>query len=994
MAVTPSSSYTNETFKNELMRMSTGIVWKNSAIAKSSEVASNMYLAELYMVANRGMLTWEVIRAFPRAVLKNCGVLGNDIETFSSNKSKIPENLRPTLVAEYQAALCAKNPITGHPGYAHRIIVDEVTVVDGVEYTIPRETTEYVEVYLEKNNYYRMLNGLPDTNDNDFIYNTDPRWPTDTPIHLMSLVDRISMDDAGVLAELVKKYPMKKYLRYCGRKMIDIYEARSAERFEILWMQNATAANFTEDFKTLYNAAKNQVNAVYYSDAFRKTNDLYDNFMAMCVLFMTIQTMMYRYLGIDTVRDFYDTESLKYVYDSYSVPFYQEIPLEYHRKIVKNINRLISYKGSSKVFFDLFDIFDLATMDIYTYYIKKVHLMDKDGNPVFKIKTDAQGNELYDEFGDPILDPSCYSIGFARGGIYEDPSLAVSDPANEVEAATLTDTDPYWVSDKNLLDKLNDESFNFNETKYIGVQTVFDLLKISFENAYLFKMISDNKALMETLTFRWTDLDMTVSIFDMFIYLASIFCKVHGYTGEISSRMPFVSACLGYDFKENITDLKKYIDENPVLHGDDDLLRAIDAINLTNINSISTCLDNLYNLRDLLIQRYTDAHSVAEFETYKGLYDTLMTSKIVEEVYSKSDGTMAESFEDLLSDCSLDLANRLATLQASEMESEMTLVIDKLEELITACRYMPFSAGMDSSGMMNSLFKILAFFKSAKAELTGYNIIYVLTMRGISFIKLLDKAMMWKYWDIKLSSDFYQIDVMRYITSTLKTIEDFTGLKEIIPVDSHYQYYITEHIKYLWDSIRLIYVTIRPFTDDTHSIDTLIRCTIHGAIKSVMDSNDQIELTDHIIPNGVYNASFKDKIAYLLDNLWQIARDTYINDQELLQVIYKSWIWEITRGLTVNSSNLTSDQLLQELDTIQINDYPKFITKMKDAHYNIPVKEVFGMSMQGVSWDQALELMASAIQPVDAIVSESTQTKRHSEHIFTDYIRTSQGDPL
>ena len=194
--------------------------------------------------------------------------------------------------------------------------------------------------------------------------------------------------------------------------MIDIYKARVANRFDILWRNTIDSSTLEEDFDAVYTSCCNLVNSVYYADAFRKTNSLYENFLAMSILFMTIQTMQYHYLSVDVIRDFYDTESIKYVYDSYSVPFYNEIPLEYHRKIVKNINKLIGYKGSSQVFFDLFDIFD-TNMNIYTYYLTKVHRFDENGNPTFIVEKDEDGNEILDKDDNPVLSPNNYAIAFS-----------------------------------------------------------------------------------------------------------------------------------------------------------------------------------------------------------------------------------------------------------------------------------------------------------------------------------------------------------------------------------------------------------------------------------------------------------------------------------------------------------------------------------------------------------------------------------------------------
>ena len=489
MAKIETVSYTNETFKSYLMALSKDIVWKNSSLANSYESNTDPYLTEIFLTANRGVLNFDVVRAFPRAVLRKVGIPDAQIDLYAADKTKIPESLRNTVVAEYQTALCSTNPATGRLGYE---------TADG-----------WVSVYDEQNDYYRNLNGLPGINDTDYIYNSDPRWPTDIPIHLMNLIDRLEMEDAGVLDQMLIEHPKAKYLKYCGSKMIDIYKARTAGRFEILWRNSINSSTLEEDFDAVYLSCCNLVNSVYYTEAFKKTNNLYENFLAMCVLFMTIQTMQYHYLSVDVIRDFYDTESIKYVYDSYSVPFYNEIPLEYHRKIVKNINKLISYKGSSQVFFNLFDIFD-TNMTIYSYYLTKVHKFNEDGNPSFIMETDDDGNS--------VLSPKNYEIAFSRGEIYADPALSVADPINKSDYTIITTSDPYWIDDYNTQKTLNDATFNFNETKYIGVQTSFDLIKVAYENAYLFKMITDNKDITDVLTLNWIDMGISASILDIFIY--------------------------------------------------------------------------------------------------------------------------------------------------------------------------------------------------------------------------------------------------------------------------------------------------------------------------------------------------------------------------------------------------------------------------------------------------------------------------------------------
>ena len=710
MAKIETVSYTNETFKSYLMTLSKDIVWKNSSLANSYESNTDPYLTEIFLTANRGVLNFDVVRAFPRAVLRKVGIPDAQIDLYAADKTKIPESLRNTVVAEYQTALCSTNPATGRLGYE---------TADG-----------WVSVYNEQNDYYRNLNGLPGINDTDYIYNSDPRWPTDIPIHLMNLIDRLEMEDAGVLDQMLIEHPKAKYLKYCGSKMIDIYKARTAGRFEILWRNSINSSTLEEDFDAVYLSCCNLINSVYYTEAFKKTNNLYENFLAMCVLFMTIQTMQYHYLSVDVIRDFYDTESIKYVYDSYSVPFYNEIPLEYHRKIVKNINKLISYKGSSQVFFNLFDIFD-TNMTIYSYYLTKVHKFNEDGNPSFIMETDDDGNS--------VLSPKNYEIAFSRGEIYADPALSVADPINKSDYTIITTSDPYWIDDYNTQKTLNDATFNFNETKYIGVQTSFDLIKIAYENAYLFKMITDNKDITDVLTLNWIDMGISASILDIFIYLAALICKFYGYEGLISAKLPYTAALLGYDFQANATIIKDTINNNPYLRTNEQLKYKIRNIVITDTNSVNTVFSNIQEIESMIISGFINASSREEFNAYRELYNTLMTSKIIDEVYADDSGKAAESFSSLLRYQSPDLYSRLISIAEEDIEAELTVLVDKIDSFITSLKYAPHSLGMESSNLIDNLFRILRFFKSAKAEIIGYNVVYQISTRGINFFKLMDK---------------------------------------------------------------------------------------------------------------------------------------------------------------------------------------------------------------------------------------------------------------
>ena len=328
-----------QSFMTELMDLSLHLVWKDPFYAISEEQSGDRVDAEAYVAARNGELLFNSVFQFHTEVLQSFFPDPDELELVMRDKRMIPEDMRAAIVAAES-----------------NLIIEEW------------------EGGRESNDYYRMLFGLPprEMPENEYVYNT--RYADidmTTPVHLLSYTDRLRLENLGYFAELRAQTRYSgneyKYLEYLGKYRIYPYIARQAEPFELLYIQQSQYTSLRNDFIDTYEAARRMVYRVYYSDAYRNQSHLYEGFLGMCILFITQSRMFVKYLEADIPRNFYDLESLKLVYDAYSVPFYSAIPLKYHERIVKRINELIGYKGSNQVFYDLFDILRIVlpmTMEI------------------------------------------------------------------------------------------------------------------------------------------------------------------------------------------------------------------------------------------------------------------------------------------------------------------------------------------------------------------------------------------------------------------------------------------------------------------------------------------------------------------------------------------------------------------------------------------------------------------------------------------------------
>lgn len=815
-------------FLSQLMLISTDIVWKDQTEAYKYEDPAESIMTEIFVAASKGMLTFDTIFQLTPTVLAAAGLDPMAVNAAMDDKRTVPQSLRPLVTSLFVKELLMKDANTG----------------------------KYVN-YVEYNDYYRKLFGLPSIHEEpkEFVYNTKYEDISQTiPVHKLSLPDRYILESRGYLKELMAQHPTKKYIKHLASQCIDPYLARTTEKFGILYIKPASSTKLSDDFKDMYNDCRQNMIRVYYSDAFRKDNDLYDGFIAMCILFMTIQLMHYKYLDADVDRDFYDLESIRYIYDAYGVPFYKTIPLEYHRRVVKSINRLLSYKGSTRVFYELFDLFDYGSMDVFSYYLLKTHRFDAEGNPLF----------VFDEDGKPD-NRAMYDIKFGKVRLYDDPPLELSDPANHVDYVTMTANDPYWISDKELLDKLYDDmDFNYRESKYIGIQTIFDMMQIVYEACYFFKMITDKKIDLSGITLTFNPLNKNIGIFTIVIYISALVCKKYGYEGNISSEYPFVSKILGFNFKEDLNVIRENIAKNKYLSQDTYLDNILISMNVNSIQSIDDTFKKITDLQKYFADKMATVKTRDEYFAYADLQKVLMISDIVESSYKKKNGTLAASFADLLSDLDPELYIRLLAEDIPPVD-ELDLLLVLLKKAIASLKFIEYSDGVDISAMIEHLFKLLNFFKSAKAELTGYNIVYTISSRGLNMMRFLEEIRKIENTNFQIHDKFNVLtDVLGIFYDTMHFSDKFEWITDELEYDTT-DVFLHDRINILKDMLMIITNVFETSVDAVAFRDIMNIAYTRQFLKSRLPLDDSVILGNEWVDWISQASTIKDRFIEISD---------------------------------------------------------------------------------------------------------------------------------
>ena len=350
---------------NDIRSMVDNVIIKLSYIADSYDTLDIKREADRFVAAYMERDNFNSYRQYPIDVLVNAGITDiNLLVKYNENRNLIPRDKRKEVLH-----------------YMRKAVISE---------------------YVEMNDYYRELIGMPSVNtpEEEYIYLTEAEmeyYNIDEvrPIHDYPKEIQIKLE-RFIIPKLIEQYPERTYLQHMGSKSVDLVRARQARNFEIIFTDIQLDTVFLRSFFETYDMCREYFVSMIYNANFKQRYDLYDNFIGMHIMIMTIQRLIVDTIKICIDRDFYDLVSIKKLFNVYGLPFYEDLPLDYQRMICKNVNWLLRCKSTDKVLYDVANTLFYERIDLHKFFLIKDRKFDENGEPVFKFKYVAT-DDKYDE---------------------------------------------------------------------------------------------------------------------------------------------------------------------------------------------------------------------------------------------------------------------------------------------------------------------------------------------------------------------------------------------------------------------------------------------------------------------------------------------------------------------------------------------------------------------------------------------------------------------
>ena len=343
------------------------------------------------------------------------------------------------------------------------------------------------------------------------------------PIHQYGISEIAALEQIGLIDYFKEEYPDKEYINFLGIKKVTPYVARKTLRFAPLYIPSI---GITEVYNKYYERLlinRDFVIKTIYSEAYKIKSNKYENFIAAYIIVLTFCDMLIGAPDYLIKKELFDIRTIQYLFESYGVKFFSDIPLKYQQKIVKLLNLFLKYKSSPKCMKDICSIFDMKDIFIYRYFLIKDRMINKDYSFYFSDPTNIR---LFHESGIEGNLSKLYQIVDNKSTGHDriwkafnndDSLLATIKYSEELECWILTDSDENIVATlKNEDPRKPDDpvgnwivnSNDFSQTVYSRfIDTNIDDFELRFCKVLLDENIED--ALRDTTNYR--DYDSVMS---------------------------------------------------------------------------------------------------------------------------------------------------------------------------------------------------------------------------------------------------------------------------------------------------------------------------------------------------------------------------------------------------------------------------------------------------------------------------------------------------
>lgn len=677
---------TYEYLKNlydDIISMVSEIIVKREDLAKLNESTRSAQNYELYKACLSGDRYFYNFSRFDRSILE--------------------KYLNPT-----QVAMALESTTNIPEEYRAEIVEDQAKYI--------------IENYVEGNEYYRMLMGLPPLVEHRFVYikdheitGIDPK----TPIHLLP-IDQLNILEAdGTLDKLKKQYPNAKYLNYLGIHAIDPVTARTARPFDILYLGPPKNSRTRDMFECEYYKARQYVMSTAYNPRLVTHHRLYFPTIGVLILTLAIRNTM-----VPSEADYLNYEEiLDSILESYGMlQYFEKFPFKYKKNLIMAIDKILAHKGTDGVLIDICELFNFDNFSANRYYLMKTHKKDADGNVIFSDNPEE-----------------AYDLNFVKSDV-EEHEIDFT-PENMISYNEVTLNDYLWQLTQEEKERIMREDFNLMMSKYINVEAAYEVTSVTFEICCFINLVLYSRPnLLKVRISNMYSKHGSSDVWTMIVFMLAALAQKSGFDGNIIYEPKDAAEILRFNYGDIQTELDRIVKSYEGLIDVavwEHLLDDYPVIQLDKPYGEMDCLDTVSvyvhnrDLFDTILQEMHTTTDIRQYEALSNLKDLLFISASEKQSFKMSDGTSASTYREMLDNMDPSIGKRIDAVadDPDELNELILYVLEKLEDAFNSpeLKYLFLNTPNVFVDIISKYLRIaINVFKASMVQLDSINLLFYL----------------------------------------------------------------------------------------------------------------------------------------------------------------------------------------------------------------------------------------------------------------------------
>ena len=530
--------------------------------------------------------------------------------------------------------------------------------------------TEVIANYVELNEYYRMLIGIPplDMDEKDWVTVIIEKGGVETiiPLHQLTSVQLQKIEASGYLDTIKVKYKSDSkyaYVKYVD-KDITALEAREAGPYTILYKPDGTTYQKYSEF---YNEQRMLWLKTYYNEYLNRSTDYNEPLELVNIKLRAVIFYMIDSKSPILDRTEWTNNEASIVWKENGLVLPKNMPNTYVNTITYVIKYLGSLKGTNyAVKYCAEKIF--SGLKLYKYFIRK---RIKDGL-TFPIPEGTSPMDVYTV--DFIMRPydATNIVDFAEEG--EEDKVLTYDEVCEL--------DPRWRSSTEIKELIYSEKFSYVESKYLSIDNYVDIMSVSEELSLVSRMFIQNKKILEDVTYKYSSTGNTHNLFNLYVYFLALLTRsvesINVQSPDTLKKLKvkrFLAMKAPADADRWKIKFVWYFRQ----HGYTEFLEKFPKAVTDDMEFVElmTEIDNAISIAPMFYEIMKDCHNFAEIEFMQQLFRVFRETEQVPEAYDMVNPTIdGKTYIEYLEDNDASLYVLYNKCLADETGSELVVEMD------------------------------------------------------------------------------------------------------------------------------------------------------------------------------------------------------------------------------------------------------------------------------------------------------------------------------